>query len=96
MFCAYHKETTRFLRVFRNTGWQNAIYLDQGACTKAINRAVKVGQIKAGDYAVLPMDEFKKIEKTEVVYNKLSGQPVVQSVNTPLCCDPSSDAYWEM
>ena len=45
-------------------------------------------------------DHFKKkIEKTEVVYSihdLKREKPITQSVNTPLCCDPSSETYWSM
>lgn len=41
-------------------------------------------------------DFFKHIEKKEVKRNLLSGKEFVQGVNTPLCCDPSSETYWSM
>ena len=37
-----------------------------------------------------------KIEKTTTVKNLMSGKDVVQSVNTPHCCDVSSETYWAM
>jgi len=33
------------------------------------------------------------IEKKKTVRNLLSGKPVEIAVNTPLCCDPSSETY---
>jgi hypothetical protein len=96
LYVAFHKESTKILRVIRQGCWNGAVYLQKGACTAAINREAADGKIKAEDYAVLPYDEFSKIEKTEVVTNMMSGKPVVQSVNTPNCCDVSSETYWSM
>lgn len=96
MFAAFHKESTRYLRVFRKGYWQNAIYETQGACTAAINREAAKGKIADEDYAVLPVEEFKKIEKTETKINLMSGKPFTQSVNTPMGCDPSTETYWCM
>ena len=36
------------------------------------------------------------IRCTVTVKNLMSGEDVVQDVNTPLCCDPSSETYWSM
>jgi hypothetical protein len=96
MFCAFHKESTQYLRVYRNGCWQDAIYRDKGSCTKAIRRAAGAGQVKAADYAVLSLKEFKKIEKTVVVRSLLTGAQITQSVNTPYSCDPSRELYWTM
>jgi hypothetical protein len=30
------------------------------------------------------------------VHNLMNGAPIKQSVNTPLCLDPSSETYWSM
>lgn len=44
-----------------------------------------------------PMIEYKANEKkTKIVTNMLSGKLVRIPVNTPLCCDPSSETYWSM
>lgn len=96
MFVAFHKTTTKFLRVWRQGYWQNARYETQAGCTRAINAAAKRGDIKASDYKVLPIEEFLKIERSEIVINMMSGKEVVQSVNTPMCCDPSTETYWSM
>jgi hypothetical protein len=34
--------------------------------------------------------------KTKIVTNLLSRRLVRIPVNTPLCCDPSSETYWSM
>lgn len=35
-------------------------------------------------------------EELEVATNLITGLEFVQAVNTPLCCDPSSETYWSM
>ncbi len=39
---------------------------------------------------------YESIEKTEMVRNIMNGKLVEQSVNTPRCCDVSSELYWSM
>lgn len=103
-FVIFHKETTCYLRVYRNRYWQDAsFYATEQAAKAGLTRAVKWSTQKPGrtvinkdDYAILPHDEFAKIEKTEVKYNLLSGKAFTQSVNTPACCDPSTETYHSM
>jgi hypothetical protein len=37
---------------------------------------------------------IKNEKKTKIVTNLISGKLVRIPVNTPLCCDPSSETYW--
>lgn len=37
-----------------------------------------------------------KRQKTKIVTNLMSGRLCRIPVNTPLCCDPSSETYWSM
>jgi hypothetical protein len=94
---AYHKESTRLL-----CNCLNGVYVHdykteaaaKAAITRACNRTMKAD---VNDYAVAEIEHFyKRIEKKETVRNLMSGKPVVQSVNTPRCCDPSSELYWSM
>jgi len=39
---------------------------------------------------------WSHIEKSETRRNLMSGGEFTQRVNTPLCCDPSSETYWSM
>lgn len=36
------------------------------------------------------------IEKSRTVKNIMNGAPVVETVNTPYYCSPSSETYWSM
>jgi len=38
----------------------------------------------------------RAIEKTETKRNLITGKEFTQSVNTPRCCDPSTETYWSM
>lgn len=96
MYVIFHKESTRFLRVFRHGAWTDARYETIGAAKAGLTREVKKGKVKAEDYAITDWITFAKIEKTEVVKNLMSGKDVVQSVNTPRSCDVSSELYWSM
>ena len=95
MFTVYHKETTRILAAgpFEQQHWKTA-----GAAKAHLTRMAKAdGALNTADYAIAPTREFwDSIEKKEVVKNLLSGKDVVQSVNTPACCDPSCETYWSM
>ena len=99
MFVIYHKDTTRFLRILKNRYWEDAKYFATEAAAKAcLTRLKKSGKFhrldNLDDFLIADSDTFyNTIEKTEVVHNLLSGKPVTQSVNTPLCCDPSSETY---
>jgi hypothetical protein len=86
MFIAYEIATTRILKTRNgNYGFETA-----AAAKAAITRA----GLQA-THAVLPADEFRKIEKTETK-RTIYGKEFTQSVNTPACCDPSTETYWSM
>lgn len=56
----------------------------------------KDGMIKSW-YAVDELVHYKEhIEQFITVKNLMSGKDVRQSINTPLCCDVSSETYWSM
>ena len=93
-FVAFHTETTKILRVIRQGFWQDAVYKEKGGATRALNAAAKAGKINPAEYSIMPMDEFAKIEKKRVVKNLMSGEDVIIPVNTPSCCDPSTELYW--
>ena len=96
MFVAFHKDTTKVLRVIRRGYWDDAIYETKGACTRAINKAAEQGRIKAEDYVVEPYGNFKQEEKMMTVKSLMTGADVTIPVNTPRCCDPSTETYWSM
>lgn len=97
-FVIFNTETTVYLRIYRNRHWQNADQFKTERAAKAcLTRMSNKGRLEDGaKYSILPFDEFKKIEKTEVKYHLISGLPFTQSVNTPAGCDPSTETYHSM
>lgn len=94
MFVLYNVETTKIVSVMRRGYWQDAKFETESAAKAGATRLAKAGKIVLADHAILDMAEFSKIEKTEMVTNLMTGKQVRQSVNTPLCCDVSSETYW--
>ena len=100
-YVIFHKETTKYLRIWRNRHYQDAdFYKTERAAKSGLTRAAKSGwlppEFNIDDYRILPSDEFMKIEKTETKINLLSGVSFEQSVNTPSHCDPSTETYHSM
>ena len=96
MFVIYDVQTTRFVRVYRGY-WQDATYKTKGAATAAFRRMCAEKKITPSTHAIAEKAHFHaKIEKQEVRRNLMSGKEFSQPVNTPLCCDPSSETYWSM
>lgn len=105
----YEIESTRFVRIIRNGYWQDAEYKTKGAATAALNKMItdphhsawKQTDMEFGlvTLAIAEKNEFhSKIEKTKKVRNLLNpkGGEIEIPVNTPLCCDPSSETYHSM
>lgn len=46
------------------------------------------------DWEVMKYEDYKRMTKT--VTNLMSGKKVEIPLDTPLCCDPSSETYWSM
>jgi hypothetical protein len=40
--------------------------------------------------------DFLNTHTTKTVKSLMSGKDVEIALNTPLCCDPSSETYWSM
>jgi hypothetical protein len=98
-YVIYNIETTKLLRVKSGgVGCYKETFASLGAAKAAMTRALKKGNLTVFvDYAIAEANEFRtKIEKKEMVRSLMSGEMVEQSVNTPRCCDPSSELYWSM
>lgn len=79
--------------IFRHPRTRREYYVDWGNARAAMTR----NKLDENIWAIAESKEFhEKIEKTKIVHNLMSGQPVELSVNTPRCCDPSSELYWSM
>jgi hypothetical protein len=99
-YIVYNKATTKILK--KKNG-MNA-YGSEAAAKAGLTRSATCYGIRhpayirnKDDYAIAEAKHFyEHIEKKETVINLMSGKPVIQSVNTPLCCDVSSETYWSM
>lgn len=91
-YVIYNTATTRTVRA---KAYGKEFYDTEAAAKAGLTRLAKAGKIVKEDHAVAELMFFRdNIEKYETVTNLMSGKPVRQSVNTPLCCDPSSETYW--
>ena len=95
-YVLFNVETTKIVRTMRNGYWQDATFASEAAAKAGATRLAKAGKLVLEDHSVMEASEFCNIEKTVTVTNLMSGKPVVQSVNTSLCCDVSSETYWSM
>jgi len=96
-YVVYNKFTTRYLTKHPKVRTKKETFATYAAAQAAITREHNKGVIDRIDFLIAEYSVFhKSIEKTETVNNLMSGKPVVQSVNTPLGCDPSSETYWSM
>lgn len=100
MYVVFHIKTTKILQLLKSTGgmgcWADARFKTIGAAKACITRQAKKGKIVSADYGIASIEDYRKIEQTEEVINLMTGAKVTQSVNTPRCCDPSSELYWSM
>lgn len=94
LYVIYDKQTTR---IIKERSYSKEYYATETAAKAAVTRFDKKGICNKDDVAIASANDFHtNIEKTEVVVNMMSGKHVVQSVNTPHCCDVSSETYWSM
>jgi hypothetical protein len=97
-FVIYNKETTRLVHGLpgKRRDFDHKKFATYRAAqsyrTRMVNLGEDIDQYGIADEATF----YQKIEKTETKRNLLSGKDFTQPVNTPLCCDPSSETYWSM
>lgn len=97
-YLIYNIESSKIYEVRKPGAYYGKKYYEtEGAAKAALTREVTKGKIAREDYAISEVERYRElIERTVVVKNLMSGKDVEQSVNTPLCCDPSSETYWSM
>jgi len=95
-YVVYNKATTRYLKSHPDVKTDKTCFATEASAKAALTREVKSGSVKREDFDIAEHDRFLMLEKTVTVKNLMSGKDVVQSVNTPLCCDVSSETYWSM
>lgn len=89
-FVIYDRNTTYIFVSKRTRKERWATY---GAACAAMTRYKLDDKI----WAIADANEFhNRIEKTKIVHSLMNGAPIELPVNTPRCCDPSSELYWSM
>jgi len=95
-FVIYNKETTRILMVrARSVGCYTDRWATEGSAKATLTRKEKKdAEFNRDEFAIAETANFfANIEKTETRTNILSGKEFTQGVNTPACCDPSTETY---
>jgi hypothetical protein len=90
-YVIYHIETTIMHRGTSRSRPQR--WRSRGAASAEIRRA----QLDPTWWTIAEETHFHQhIEKQETKVNLLSKLPFTQPVNTPACCDPSTETYHSM
>lgn len=93
-FVIYNKATTE---IITERAYSKKYYASEAAAKAALTRFVKKGVCVRDEVAITDIEDFNNnVEKYEMVTNFMTGQLVRQRVNTPRCCDVSSELYWAM
>jgi hypothetical protein len=90
MFVVYNKKTTLVVGSDRHNAWKTL-----GAARAHLTRMGKMGY-RVSDFAIASNEDFSRLERTETKVNMMTGKKFTQPVNTPRCCDPSTETYWSM
>jgi hypothetical protein len=70
-------------------------YATEASAKGALTRNVNAGKVARESFEVISSAEYQAIpRKMMKVRNLMSGIEVEIPVDTPLCCDPSSETYW--
>jgi hypothetical protein len=92
-YVVYNKATTILMR---KSTYASPYYATEAAAKSFLTRMVKKGY-KRDDFDVAEsQDYYANIEQQTEVTNLMTGLKVKQSVNTPRCCDVSSEQYWSL
>lgn len=94
-YLIYDKVSTKIVSIMRDGYWQDARYQTEATAKAGLTRLKKAGKYLP-DMVIDTAENFRKIEKYETVTNLMTGLPVRQLVNTPRCCDPSTELYWSI
>lgn len=96
-YCIYNVKTTQWLHIRRNGCWVDAIYNSFGAARSGLTRHLRKAAPTGDVYKIAELEHYKKyIERTVTKRNLLTGKEFTTSVNTPACCDPSTETYHAM
>ena len=97
MWYLYEKDTSRIVKSYKShaaalaarTRLQNKYLVDNGLYVTNDGPLFDLAVADSRYYHML-------IEQRVTRKNLMTGQEYKESVNTPLCCSPSSETYWSM
>jgi hypothetical protein len=91
MFYVYNLETSKIMKNKKG----KSTWKSYGAAKAFRTRMACMGY-NAGEYGIVDTRLYSLIEKQVEKTNLMTGKKYMESVNTPLCCSPSSETYWSM
>lgn len=95
LYVIYNIDTT--IIVSERPSWDVPVYATVGAAKAGLTRLVRKGKVRREECGIAEYNEFhNNIELQVTKHNLMTGDEFSQPVNTPRCCDPSSETYWSM
>lgn len=91
MYYVYNKKTSQVMRTRKGKKTWKSL----GAAKAFRTRMARMGY-NAGEYGIVDTSLYSLIEQQVEKTNLMTGKKYMESVNTPLCCSPSSETYWSM
>ena len=91
-YVVYEVETGRQISDLRSSN--SKVYKTEAAAEACRTRLVRKSGYQYCELAVIAQDLLPK--RTRKVRNLMTGNLVEIDVNTPFCCDPSTERYWSM
>ena len=97
-FVVYNKKSTILaMELISNRSFFPKNFDTEQGAKAYLTRQVNKGKMKLDEWAISDKVYFHGvIEKIITKRNLMSGKEFSQPINTPLCCDPSSETYWCM
>jgi hypothetical protein len=99
-FVVYDKNTSLIVKTYTtergaNIGKTAMIKRDAKRASRAATE--RWNKFVAKDYNVISLAEYdESVRTTKTVRNLMTGKEIVIDINTPPCCDPSTETYWSM
>lgn len=94
VYVIYNPETGA---LYKHPKTRRTYYASAGSARAALTKACVRGELAWYTHYVTSSETYTTfIEKTETKRNLMTGTEFTQSVNTPMCCDPSTETYWSM
>ena len=93
-YVVYNIQSTQTVNEKR---WGRETFKTEAAAKAARTRMIKRQKYDGAQLAVAEVAFYtKNIAGTVTRTNLMTGKDYQESVNTPMCCSPSSETYWSM